>query len=406
MIINENLHNPIPLHSDKSKWYKNLCTAEGAVHYYPILPLGKLPLFQVTSANYPDGINKSTNVRIRIIDNSGPQPRLITYTGNITGSLIETGDCLLNGMLYDSQGINQINFVLKIIKNILGLYTITTNYGDICNVVDGRYVIATFSRQQIESGISSAYSLYSNEDNRGFLAELGQIEDLTYPDSVTTQYTEIIRNLSNDAIIDTLSGSVTFFIVDRKYRTDNIKSYAVIDSNNISSVSVGSYYIELNIDSVTYYSEPFTWVDNIDNYLKLTYRCTRPIVTNDNFIAFHNSSNDDIPQELYIPVTVFAYPYHFEPTLNEIDGYRFTQKLVSYRRERTEFFCSSYFVEAIRVLWHCNKRFITAKPKPKKAIDFMDSPEISWDNDNHYCSVILTFSVDTIIQTNGYAESI
>ena len=273
-------------------------------------------------------------------------------------------------------------------------------------MIDNRYVIATFSRQQLENGISSTYSLYSNEENRGSLVELGQIQDLMYPDSVTTQYTEIIHSLSDDAVVGTLSGSAIFFIVDSKYRTDNIKSYATIDSNDVNSVSIGSYYIELNIDSVTYYSEPFTWVDNIDNYLKLTYRCTKPIITNDNFITFYDSSNNDISQELYVPVTVFAYPYHFEPTVNEIDGYRFIQKQVSYRRERTEFFCSSYFVEALRILWHCNKRFITVKPKPKKAIDFMDSPEVSWDNDNHYCSVILIFSVDTIIQTNGYTESI
>ena len=113
MIINENLHNPIPLHSDKSKWYKNLCTAEGAVHYQPILPLGKLPLFQVTSANYPDGINKSTNVRIRIIDNSGPQPRLITYTGNIAVPTGGAVTAIATAITVNGEISKQVSYILS-----------------------------------------------------------------------------------------------------------------------------------------------------------------------------------------------------------------------------------------------------------------------------------------------------
>ena len=408
MKFNTNLHNPIPLHTSKSLWYCKARHAESAVNYFPVLPLNTIPRFQLTSSDFPTALVRSTSAKITMIQNSGFSASQIVYEGTLNGTLNDTGLCIFNGGLVSNESQLGIAFSIIIEPHELlqDSYYISVNGHYVKQLTHNVLEKYVFSKVTIESGFSDAtYKLYNGNIEIGQLNSLSAI-NLSYTGSNTRSYTINICRYCDDAVVHTLTNSAKFTIVPPQFMSENIKSYVAIGGDSVISAqtTVGTYYVELIMDAQTWYSEPFTWADNMYDYIQVRYRRTSPIITADNYIAFVDQQGNDIYAVMYLPTTLLAPPYQFEPTIEENDGYKFIQKLVSYRSEKMEFFCTGYFAEAIRILWHCNVRTISQQPEQQRIVDYMEAPEINWDNDTHYCSVVITFNTDTIIQTNGNVE--
>lgn len=405
MIFNSNLHNPIPLHTSKDLWYCRARHAESAIDYFPVLPLNVVPRFQLTSSDFPTAIARSATTEIAIIQNTGTSMSIITYSGTLTGTLNYTGICIFNGRLLSDENSAGMRFsiVIEPHESISDAYYINVNDQYVKYDALGILKKKVFSKTEIEAGFSNAtYKLYNGNIETGQLTSLSAI-DLDYIGSNTCNYTLNVRSFKDDSIAHTITSIAKFTVVPPQYITTSIRSYTAIGGDIIINAvaAVGQYYVELIIEAQTWYSEPFTWVDNLYDYIQVQYRRTSPIVTADNYIAFTDQTGNDIYAVMYLPTALLAPPYQFEPTIEEIDGHKFIQKLVSYRSEKIEFFCTWYFAEAIRILWHCNVKTILQQPESPRIVDYMEAPEINWDNDTHYCSVVITFNTDTIIQTNG-----
>ena len=161
----------------------------------------------------------------------------------------------------------------------------------------------------------------------------------------------------------------------------------------------GVYYCEFAIDRTTYYSEPFMWLTNLNQYLHVVYRRSTPVVTTDNCIVFeYNGTARSL--EAWLPGLLLMPPFTLNDEVDEIDGRKFVRKQVSYKAEKCEFMCTAYFAEAIRLLWHCDIRTAGAM-----RVEYMVRPEIDWNTDNHLCSATLEFQGDTVMQTNGTASA-
>ena len=409
MKINTNLHNPIPLHTSKNLWYCKARHAESAVDYFPVLPLNTIPCFQLTSSDFPATLARSTNAVITMLRGSGSSTRQVTFRGTLNGTLNDTGLCILNGGLVSDE--SQLGMVFDIViephEILQDSYYISVNGYYVKQLTDGVLEKYVFNKATIETGFSDAtYKLYNSDIEIGQLNSLSAIS-LSYTGFNTQSYTINICSYCDDTIAYTLIGSAKFTIVPPQFMSENIKSYTAIGGDSVinAQTTVGTYYVELIMDAQTWYSEPFTWVDNMYDYIQVRYRRTSPIITADNYIAFVDQQGNDIYAVMYLPTTLLAPPYQFEPTIKENDGYKFIQKLVSYRSEKMEFFCTGYFAEAIRILWHCNVRTISQQPEQQRIVDYMEAPEINWDSDTHYCSVVITFNTDTIVQTNGNVDA-
>ena len=411
MNFNRNLHNPIPLHTSKNLWYSRARHAESHVDYFPVLPLNTIPRFQLTSSDYPTAYSRSAVVKIYAYIAGRDFQRRLTMAGIVNGQLTDAGICTLRGNLQVSGQsstartivlIEQIGNSTKYSISINGYYVMAPNFPS--------YTVAQFNKSTIEAGFSGQsfdFGIMSGStfERIGTLVDLGPI-NLDYTGSNTHSYTVNVHRYEDDAVVHTLTGSAKFTVVPPEFMSDAIRSFVAIGGDAVvsSTTKVGPHYVELIIDSNTWYSEPFMWVDNLYDYIQVRYRRTSPIITADNYIAFVDQNGNEIYATMYLPTTLLAPPYQFDPTVVEIDGKKFIQKLVSYRSEKMEFFCSGYFLEAIRTLWHSNIRTISQQPEPQRIVDYMEQPEINWDNDTHYCSVAITFNSDTIMQTNGNVE--
>ena len=170
-------------------------------------------------------------------------------------------------------------------------------------------------------------------------------------------------------------------------------------TNFTGTFADGVYYIQFTLDGTTYYSEPFMWLTNLNQYLHVTYRRSTPVVTTDNCIVFEfNGTARSL--EAWLPGLLMMPPFTFNDEVDEIDGRKFVRKQVSYKDEKCEFMCTAYFAEAIRLLWHCDIR--TAGTM---RVEYMVRPEIGWNNDNHLCTATLEFQGDTVMQTNSTASA-
>ena len=208
-----------------------------------------------------------------------------------------------------------------------------------------------------------------------------------------------LKKVSDDSTVATQS-----FIGDIEgcgiYYGPNMSGSMFIGGTNFTGTFAdGVYYIQFTLDGTTYYSEPFMWLTNLNQYLHVVYRRSTPVVTTDNCIVFeYNGTARSL--EAWLPGLLMMPPFTFNDEVDEIDGRKFVRKQVSYKDEKCEFMCTAYFAEAIRLLWHCDIRTAGGM-----RVEYMVRPEIDWNTDNHLCDVKLEFQGDTVMQTNGTASA-
>lgn len=212
-------------------------------------------------------------------------------------------------------------------------------------------------------------------------------------------YSLYLYNLNTDQIAWQTTGSLA---VEGcyPYYSDNRNAVAWFShANPTGTYADDVYYLKMTMDSSDYYSEPFMWLSNLRNYTLVEYRSSQSIVTTDNCITFM-AGDTQKSLAMYLPNIPQRPPFQFDVDVTEIDGRKFAEKQVSYRKDHIAFHCYEAFIEAIRLLWHCDIRYIGGT-----RIDYMEPPEADWNTDNHLCDVVLEFESDTVMQTNGTASA-
>jgi hypothetical protein len=375
-MINENLMNPIPLHTSKNKWYCKRKTNHGA-YVIPLAPVGRLLPMALT------------------IDNTMSLTRTVGIVVNALG--IMQGSYNAGG---DMMSIMPVEYISESDRqNILRI-----NAGE-----HGKYRL-----EWIKSGVVYTLKYAGCSDiEHGLLCQENIICDL-YNDSGTSvgtikwtdallsaeiTLTATIYPCGSNEQTGTSVSSYTGCIERVPYNAATTSRWAniVIPAKTLLDMSAGMYYMKMTFDNADYYSEPFEWYRTNDNrnIISVSYRRTSPIVTSKNCISFSYGSQS-LSMEMYLPTYETKPPYKFDSEVDELDGWKFVNKQVSYLQQRCEFLCTQYFAEAIRLLWHCNERRVAGVN-----VDYMEPPEIDWSDDNHVCDVTLLFQCDTIVQTNG-----
>ena len=386
MTINENRMNPIPLWGGKNKWQCNQKTFHDAMAW-PVVQNGQLPLLALTvKGDMPSGTANAAKATVTASTYVFFNRRYKGTSSNPAG----TSNVTLTGspMPGDNPGSLLPQMVFTSVSN--GRYSVTVAGFSLTRVSDGA---TTFTITDLSNTTQYSFEISGTP----YILTLSGVDINYHGDkSVTIDLRKFEDDTSVYSTTQTLhvDGCLPYYSSERV-------GQCWLGGQTVTSVADGVYYIDVVLDDVHYYSEPFLWLTNVSNFTLVTYRRSDAVVTRNNCIVFTDRSGEDRSLSMYIQNVEQKPPYQFDAEVTDIDGRKFAEKQVSYYNKRLAFHCYEAFLEAIRLLWHCDIRYMGSR-----RIDYMEPPEMDWNTDNHLCDVVLDMSnYDDVIQTNGTASS-
>jgi hypothetical protein len=374
---------------------------------WPVVPNGVLPLMALTvKGDLPSpvaGASKATVYNCgyaifnRIYEGSANNVQgtaTLTLTGLLNPDEVLVIDEMPQLIYTPSASSNTVGYysVTLVEKHIVGTQIVSTSY-DVMRVSDNG---TSFFYDEL---VSDSQTYYIHVNGTKYTFKMKNVE-INYRG--TSSILTSVKKLSDDTTIYAVSLPVRIYGCLPYYSADRC-GYMWIGGSSITGAHKdGVYYLEVTFDNTTYYSEPFLWYTDMSNFTMIKYRRSSVIVTKKNFIDFKNYLNNTYHEfSIYIRNVAQRPPYQFNTEVTDIDGRKFAEKQVSFYNKHIAFNCYEAFLETIRLLWHCDVRYIGSR-----RIDYMEQPEVDWNTDNHLCDVVLEMSnYDDVIQTNGTASS-
>ena len=386
MTINNNLMNPVPLWTSKNDWYCKKATNHGNC-VPPVFPTGMMPKMALTVVG-----SISSLTTVQITQNSGmPNIYLRYYEGRVPGNL--SSGITLTGLANAGESPVPNPMPTITLTKIDGGFSVKVG-GNNVSLYDNETEVSIIPKRVLEDGGNHIYCITYSGTRRTF-----KMSSFDFVVHTQRNISVSLKKVSDDSTVATQSFAGEIEGAG-EYANNNMSGSMFLGGTNFTGTFAdGVYYIQFTVDGTTYYSEPFMWLTNLNQYLHVTYRRSTPVVTTDNCIVFeHNGTARSL--EAWLPGLLMMPPFTFNDEVDEIDGRKFVRKQVSYKDEKCEFMCTAYFAEAIRLLWHCDIRTAGGMK-----VEYMVRPEIDWNTDNHLCSATLEFQGDTVMQTNGTASA-
>ena len=386
MTINNNLMNPVPLWTSKNDWYCKKATNHGNC-VPPVFPTGMMPKMALTVVG-----SISSLTTVQITQNSGmPNIYLRYYEGNMPGNL--SSGITLTGLANVGEYPVPNPMPTITLTKMDGGFSVKVG-GNNVSLYDNETEVSIIPKRVLEDGGNHIYCITYSGTRRTF-----KMSSFDFVVHTQRNISASVKKVSDDSTVATQSFAGEIEGAG-EYANNNMSGSMFLGGTNFTGTFAdGVYYIQFTVDGTTYYSEPFMWLTNLNQYLHVVYRRSTPVVTTDNCIVFeYNGTARSL--EAWLPGLLLMPPFTFNDEVDEIDGRKFVRKQVSYKDEKCEFMCTAYFAEAIRLLWHCDIRTAGAM-----RVEYMVRPEIDWNTDNHLCSATLEFQGDTVMQTNGTASA-
>ena len=386
MTINNNLMNPVPLWTSKNDWYCKKATNHGNC-VPPVFPTGMMPKMALTVVG-----SISSLTTVQITQNSGmPNIYLRYYEGRVPGNL--SSGITLTGLANAGESPVPNPMPTITLTKMDGGFSVKVG-GNNVSLYDNETEVSIIPKRVLEDGGNHIYCITYSGTRRTF-----KMSSFDFVVHTQRNISASVKKVSDDSTVATQSFAGEIEGAG-EYANNNMSGSMFLGGTNFTGTFAdGVYYIQFTVDGTTYYSEPFMWLTNLNQYLHVVYRRSTPVVTTDNCIVFeYNGTARSL--EAWLPGLLLMPPFTFNDEVDEIDGRKFVRKQVSYKDEKCEFMCTAYFAEAIRLLWHCDIRTAGAM-----RVEYMVRPEIDWNTDNHLCSATLEFQGDTVMQTNGTASA-
>lgn len=170
--------------------------------------------------------------------------------------------------------------------------------------------------------------------------------------------------------------------------------YTVVKSNGFAvSLPEGRYYAKIDFaNGVTYYSEVFTLVGNISDYVKIQY-------WNDDILVYNGGEinyEDEFKFEMYLCTTIGKPEYSFEEEVTKRLGYKFPELQVSNKLYKFTCIGPEYLCDAMRLIRLSDYIKIVSKDDSYNVLTF--SYDAKWETQGDLASIEVEFETDTIIQ--------
>ena len=158
----------------------------------------------------------------------------------------------------------------------------------------------------------------------------------------------------------------------------------------------GRYYLTASINSVTYYSEIFTVVNDIQPYLKITWWDNDDFTMDAGTIVYKLPTFKNI---LYLQSDIAKPQYEFEEEGETRDGYFFPTKQISEKRYRFNFLASEYMLDVMRFIRMADFAELEYHGQRYSLDTFLITPE--WEDNGDVAAVEAVFDTATVAKKIG-----
>lgn len=379
-MMNLNTYNVLPFYNSKNDWYDKRKTFAG-IHSHIYMGQGYIPFTQLA------GNVNALSLQVTVTDMSGQSIAGVysTTSPDWDSVKLDSGAMPYSIIVQKQPDGRYLIFLTDGVNTWDGYHT------SIGGVFFGNH--QPFTTAQLKAGhvyfAANFNTLYSECSISGLLGSA----------TVTGATLALVNCESGTETNITASVPVTADYIPAQYANNNMTVVVSFGNVTLNPYKVGSHYLKLTIDSNVYYSDVFQFTENTDNLIAVNYSRNVPVVTPTDYFNWQRNAAE-VKMRMYLPSALVTPPYEFEEEVINLDGYEFVTKRVSYMKHHTEFSCSSLFANALRLLWHCNNISITYQ-NITKSVNYMDAPDIRWEESNHLCIAAINFKTDTILQTNG-----
>lgn len=161
----------------------------------------------------------------------------------------------------------------------------------------------------------------------------------------------------------------------------------------------GRYYLEIVANGITYYSEIYTVVNDIEPYLKIEWWDVDDFVMDAGRIVYKYANGTQFRNVLYLMADIAKPEYIFEEEGETRDGYFFPIKQISEKRYRFAFLASEYLLDVMRFIRMADFAQITKNGQTYSLDTFLISPE--WEDNGDVASVEAEFDTATVAKKIG-----
>lgn len=158
----------------------------------------------------------------------------------------------------------------------------------------------------------------------------------------------------------------------------------------------GQYYAVMSDGVQTWYSEMFTIVNDISEYLKLEWWDTDDFYMDEGVIIYKSPL---FRNKLYLCADIAKPEYIFEEDGETRDGYFFPAKQISEKRYHFTFLASEYLLDVMRFVRMADYAQITKNEQVYKLDTFLITPE--WEDNGDVASVEAEFDTATVAKKIG-----
>lgn len=158
----------------------------------------------------------------------------------------------------------------------------------------------------------------------------------------------------------------------------------------------GRYYLRATINSVNYYSDIFTVVNDIQPYLKLEWWDIADFTMDAGTIVY---TSPTFKNALYLKADIAKPQYPFEEEGDTRDGYFFPIKQISEKRYRFNFLASEYLLDVLRFVRMADYAQISKNGQIYTLDTFLITPE--WEDNGDVAVVEAEFDTATVAKKLG-----
>jgi hypothetical protein len=163
-----------------------------------------------------------------------------------------------------------------------------------------------------------------------------------------------------------------------------------------NAMANGRYYMVAVVNSVTYYSEIFTVVNDIQPYLKISWWDTDDFTMDAGTIVYKDPEFKNV---LYLQADIAKPEYPFEEEGETRDGYFFPTKQISEKRYRFNFLASEYLLDVMRFIRMVDYAEIEYHGQRYSLDTFLITPE--WESNGDVAAVEAVFDTATVAKKIG-----
>lgn len=165
----------------------------------------------------------------------------------------------------------------------------------------------------------------------------------------------------------------------------------------LSSMSNGRYYLSITVNGITYYSEIFTVVNDIEPYLEIEWWNINDFVMDAGTIVYTDPA---FKNKVFLQADIAKPEYLFEEEGESRDGYFFPVKQISEKRYRFNFLAPEYLLDVMRFIRMADYVKIYKNGQTYSVDTFLITPE--WESEGDIASVNAEFDTDTVAKKIPY----